>query len=410
MHVPITLGGRLFGVLSAMHQVPGRFGEPDLRRLASLGVGAAGAISHALEFEHERRIARALTRGYLPGPPDPQTGLELGLVYEPVAHQVGGGDVFGVWTQPSGAVARARRRRQRQGPRGRRGERDGALLRRGARVGLRAPGGGARAGQPHPAHAPAARRLRHRLPRDRRRRPAALLQRRATRRRACCAPTAAPSRSRAAGCRSASRRTAATRSASSRSGSATSSSRPRTGCSRRAARAPSSATTRLPGAARRSSAAPSPRRRSSSACSPRRRSGRRCSTTTSSCSRCGARRSSSCATSPPPARPRRRCTGSTWRLVRERLGPGLRAGGVDLRHRARVRGGARGVRRPLRPRAGRRLRRRALARPGAGRDQAHVRDGGRARPRATAAGCWPSSSGARPRRARRGCGCSRPRC
>jgi GAF domain-containing protein/N-acetylglutamate synthase-like GNAT family acetyltransferase len=105
MHVPITLGGRLFGVLSAMHEIPGRFGEADLRRLASLGVGAAGAISHALDFEHERRIARALTRGYVPGPPDPQTGLELGLVYEPVAHQVGGGDVFGVWTQPSGAVA-----------------------------------------------------------------------------------------------------------------------------------------------------------------------------------------------------------------------------------------------------------------------------------------------------------------
>ncbi len=105
MHVPITLGGRLFGVLSAMHEVPGRFGETDLRRLASLGVGAAGAIAHALEFEHERRIANALTRGYVPGPPDSQTGLELGLVYEPVAHQVGGGDVFGVWTQPSGSVA-----------------------------------------------------------------------------------------------------------------------------------------------------------------------------------------------------------------------------------------------------------------------------------------------------------------
>jgi GNAT superfamily N-acetyltransferase len=105
MHVPITLGGRLFGVLSAMHEVPGRFGEADLQRLASLGVGAAGAISHALEFEHERRVARALTRGYVPAAPDPQSGLELGLVYEPVAHQVGGGDVFGVWTQPSGAVA-----------------------------------------------------------------------------------------------------------------------------------------------------------------------------------------------------------------------------------------------------------------------------------------------------------------
>ena len=105
MHVPIMLGGRLFGVLSATHQIEGRFGEDDLRRLAALGVGAAGAIAHALEFEHERRIARALTAGFVPGPPDPMTGLELGLVYEPVAHEVGGGDVFGVWTLPSGAVA-----------------------------------------------------------------------------------------------------------------------------------------------------------------------------------------------------------------------------------------------------------------------------------------------------------------
>jgi GAF domain-containing protein/GNAT superfamily N-acetyltransferase len=105
MHVPIALGGQLFGVLTATHELPGRFGETDLRRLASLAVGAAGAIAHALEYDHERRIARALTRGFVPGPPDPQTGLELGLVYEPVAHQVGGGDVFGVWTLPSGAVA-----------------------------------------------------------------------------------------------------------------------------------------------------------------------------------------------------------------------------------------------------------------------------------------------------------------
>ena len=102
MHVPIALGGRLFGVLSAMHQVAGRFGQADLHRLASLGVGAAGAISHALEFEHERRVARSLTRGFVHGPPDPQTGLELGLVYEPVAHEVGGGDVFGVWTSRAG--------------------------------------------------------------------------------------------------------------------------------------------------------------------------------------------------------------------------------------------------------------------------------------------------------------------
>ena len=105
MHVPITLGGRLFGVLTATHRAEGRFGPDDLRRLAALGVGAAGAIAHALEFEHERRIARSMTAGYVPGPPDPQSGLELGLIYEPVAHEVGGGDVFGVWTLPGGAVA-----------------------------------------------------------------------------------------------------------------------------------------------------------------------------------------------------------------------------------------------------------------------------------------------------------------
>jgi GAF domain-containing protein/GNAT superfamily N-acetyltransferase len=105
MHVPITLGGRLFGVLTATHAVPGRFGESDLRRLAALAAGAAGTIAHGLEFEHERRIARSLTAGFVPGPPDPMTGLELGLVYEPVAHEGGGGDVFGVWTLPSGAVA-----------------------------------------------------------------------------------------------------------------------------------------------------------------------------------------------------------------------------------------------------------------------------------------------------------------
>jgi len=71
MHVPITLAGRLFGVLTATHQVPGRFGEADLGRLAALGAGAAGAIAHGLEFEHERRIARALTAGFVPAPPDP---------------------------------------------------------------------------------------------------------------------------------------------------------------------------------------------------------------------------------------------------------------------------------------------------------------------------------------------------
>ena len=82
-------------------------------------------------------------------------------------------------------------------------------------------------------------------------------------------------------------------------------------------------------------------------------------------------------------------------LVRERLGPDFEPTEDDLRHRAGVRREPRAAFVVLyargRPVA---LRRRALARPGAGRDQAHVRDRRRARPGPRRGGCWPSSSGA----------------
>lgn len=105
MHVPIALGGRLFGVLTASHQEPGRFGAHELGRLEALGVPAAGAIANALDFQRERRVAEALTRGFVPGRGSEIPGFELGVVYEPAGHEVGGGDVFGVWTLPSGALA-----------------------------------------------------------------------------------------------------------------------------------------------------------------------------------------------------------------------------------------------------------------------------------------------------------------
>ena len=66
---------------------------------------AAGAIANALEFQHERRIARALTRGYIPDAPPELDGFALGLVYEPAGHEVSGGDIFGVWRLPGGALA-----------------------------------------------------------------------------------------------------------------------------------------------------------------------------------------------------------------------------------------------------------------------------------------------------------------
>jgi serine phosphatase RsbU (regulator of sigma subunit) len=41
----------------------------------------------------------------VPGAPPELEGFSLGLVYEPVGHEVSGGDVFGVWRLPSGALA-----------------------------------------------------------------------------------------------------------------------------------------------------------------------------------------------------------------------------------------------------------------------------------------------------------------
>ena len=104
VHVPIALGPRIFGVLTASHPEPGHFGRHELARLEALARPAAGAIANALDFQRERRIADALTRGFVPrqhGIP----GFDLGLVYEPAGHEVGGGDIFGVWTLPSGALA-----------------------------------------------------------------------------------------------------------------------------------------------------------------------------------------------------------------------------------------------------------------------------------------------------------------
>jgi GAF domain-containing protein len=105
VHVPIALGPRLFGVLTASHELPDHFGPHELARLEALAGPAAGAIANALDFQRERRIAEALTRGFVPQRGSDIPGFELGVVYEPAGHEVGGGDIFGVWTLPSGALA-----------------------------------------------------------------------------------------------------------------------------------------------------------------------------------------------------------------------------------------------------------------------------------------------------------------
>ncbi len=105
VHVPIALGPRLFGILTASHEQPGYYGPDELARLEALAPPAAGAIANALDFHRERRIAAALTRGFIPHGASDIPGFELGLVYEPAGHDAGGGDIFGVWTMPSGALA-----------------------------------------------------------------------------------------------------------------------------------------------------------------------------------------------------------------------------------------------------------------------------------------------------------------
>jgi GAF domain-containing protein len=105
LHVPISLGRRRFGVLSVASPDAGALGEHELGLLESLSRPAAAAIVNALDFQHERRIARALTRGFVPDAPPELDGFALGLVYEPAGHEVTGGDIFGVWRLPGGALA-----------------------------------------------------------------------------------------------------------------------------------------------------------------------------------------------------------------------------------------------------------------------------------------------------------------
>ena len=244
-HVPLSIGPRLFGVLTVADERPGACDDALLARMVAFGRAAAGAIANALDFQRERRIALALTRGFIPGPLPELEGFDAGLVYEPSGHAAGGGDVFGIWRLPTGAVAVAGGRRQRQGDRGRGDQRDGALLRRGAHVGRRRPGG--RDGTDERAAAHAARGHDVRAGRDggdrRGARSAGATP--ATRRRCCSAPTAPSASWAAPDCRSASTPTRRTRPSRRRSAPATSCSRPPTGSPRPAARAASSATSGL---------------------------------------------------------------------------------------------------------------------------------------------------------------------
>jgi serine phosphatase RsbU (regulator of sigma subunit) len=97
MHVPIELGPRLYGVLTAGHDEPDRFGDEDLELLVKLARSSAAAIANAIDFQRERRIARALTLGFVPESLPELPGYETGLLYAPAANEATGGDVYGAW-------------------------------------------------------------------------------------------------------------------------------------------------------------------------------------------------------------------------------------------------------------------------------------------------------------------------
>jgi serine phosphatase RsbU (regulator of sigma subunit) len=105
MHAPIELGPRLYGVLSVAHEDSDRFGHDDLELLVKLARSSAAAIANAIDFERERRIARALTLGFVPDSIPEVSGYETGLLYAPSENEPTGGDIYGVWRLLGGDVA-----------------------------------------------------------------------------------------------------------------------------------------------------------------------------------------------------------------------------------------------------------------------------------------------------------------
>ena len=83
--------------LSVVYEERGRFETEDLGRLVKLARSSAAAIANAIDYQRERRIARALTLGFVPESLPELQGYETGLLYAPAEHEPAGGDVYGAW-------------------------------------------------------------------------------------------------------------------------------------------------------------------------------------------------------------------------------------------------------------------------------------------------------------------------
>ena len=136
MHAPIELGPRLYGVLTVGHEEPGRFGEDDLELLVQLARSSAAAIANAIDFQRERRIARALTLGFVP-----ESLPRAARLRDRAALRARGGRgdrrrrVRRLAASATAKRGGAGGRRGRQGRGDRRAQRDGALLHRGPQLG-----------------------------------------------------------------------------------------------------------------------------------------------------------------------------------------------------------------------------------------------------------------------------------
>lgn len=104
-HLPVMVGSRLYGLLSAVRAAGDPFEAHDVELLDSLARISAAALANALAFEREHRIASALARGFVPESLPAVPGYEVGLLSEPAGGQSAGGDIYGAWALPDGEVA-----------------------------------------------------------------------------------------------------------------------------------------------------------------------------------------------------------------------------------------------------------------------------------------------------------------
>lgn len=105
VHVPVSIGHRLFGVMSVARAGHGDFSGEDIELLSRLARSSMASIGNAAQFEQERRVARALTRGFMPDTLSTVEGYEVAALYEPAEGEAAGGDIYGAWERPDKTLA-----------------------------------------------------------------------------------------------------------------------------------------------------------------------------------------------------------------------------------------------------------------------------------------------------------------